>query len=78
MLDAERRGEFANPALAVGRMLSDTFAGIAPASVPPFVAAEVVGGLVGIVLIRSLFAWPAHAVVERGAPSVGRNDVPDA
>jgi glycerol uptake facilitator-like aquaporin len=46
---------FANPAIAVGRMLSDTFAGIAPSSVPAFVAAEVVGGLLAVALIRVLY-----------------------
>ena len=35
---------FANPAISVGRMFSDTFAGIAPASVPAFVIAQLVGG----------------------------------
>ena len=35
---------FANPAISVGRMFSDTFAGIAPASVPAFVVAQLVGG----------------------------------
>lgn len=38
---------FANPAAAFGRMLSDTFAGIAPASVPGFVLAQVVGAGLG-------------------------------
>jgi arsenate reductase len=54
---------FANPAIAVGRMLSDTFAGIAPSSVPAFVAAEVVGGLLAVVLIRTLYpgVTPAEA-----------------
>lgn len=44
---------FANPAVTVARTLSDTFAGIAPASVPPFLAAQVVGGLLatGAVLL---------------------------
>ncbi|WP_116437561.1 aquaporin [Frankia sp. CcI49] len=46
---------FANPAISLGRMLSDTFAGIAPASVPPFAAAQVVGGLVGYCLVRVLY-----------------------
>ena len=46
---------FANPAIAVGRMFSDTFAGIAPASVPAFVVAELAGGLVAIAVIRSLY-----------------------
>src|SRR4051812_28909686 len=46
---------FANPAITVGRMFSDTFAGIAPASVPGFVAAQLVGGLVAIGVIRALY-----------------------
>jgi len=52
---------FANPAIAVGRMLSDTFAGIAPSSVAPFVAAEVLGGLVGYALVRALYPGVTHA-----------------
>jgi len=43
---------FANPAIDVGRMFSDTFAGIAPASVPPFVVAQLVGGVLAFALIR--------------------------
>lgn len=46
---------FANPAIDVGRMFSDTFAGIAPASVPAFVVAQLVGGIVAIAVIRSLY-----------------------
>jgi glycerol uptake facilitator-like aquaporin len=46
---------FANPAISVGRMFSDTFAGIAPASVPAFVIAELVGGLVAIGVLRALY-----------------------
>ncbi len=46
---------FANPAITVGRMFSDTFAGIAPSSVPSFVAAQVVGGLVALGLIVVLY-----------------------
>ena len=37
---------FANPAITVGRMFSDTFAGIALSSVPSFIAAQILGGLV--------------------------------
>jgi len=51
---------FANPAIEVGRMFSDTFAGIAPSSVPPFVAAEVVGGLVAFLLIKALYPGVTH------------------
>jgi glycerol uptake facilitator-like aquaporin len=46
---------FANPAVTVGRSLTDTFAGIAPSSVPAFVAAEVVGGLLAVALAAFLF-----------------------
>jgi arsenate reductase len=52
---------FANPAVTLARMLSDTFAGIAPASVPGFVLAQVVGGLIACGLIRVL--WPAVEAV---------------
>ena len=43
---------FANPAVAVGRAFTDTFAGIAPGSLPGFVAAELVGGVLGVGLVR--------------------------
>lgn len=46
---------FANPAISVGRMFSDTFAGIAPASVPGFVVAQLVGGVVAIGVVRALY-----------------------
>jgi arsenate reductase len=46
---------FANPAIAIGRMFSDTFAGIAPASVPGYVIAELVGGIAAIVVLRTLY-----------------------
>ena len=45
---------FANPAAAFGRMFSDSFAGIAPASVPGFVVAQLVGAALGLALHRSL------------------------
>lgn len=41
---------FANPAAAFGRMFSNTFAGISPADVPAFVAAQIVGGFLGFML----------------------------
>jgi glycerol uptake facilitator-like aquaporin len=46
---------FANPAISVGRMFSDTFAGIAPASVPGFVAAQLLGGACAILAVRALY-----------------------
>ena len=44
---------FANPAVTLARSLSDTFAGIAPASVPLFIAAQIAGGLAGV----GFFGW---------------------
>jgi glycerol uptake facilitator-like aquaporin len=46
---------FANPAIDAGRMFSDTFAGIAPASVPAFVVAQLVGGALAIGALRILY-----------------------
>jgi arsenate reductase len=46
---------FANPAIDIGRMFSDTFAGIAPASVPAFVVFQLLGGAVAILVIRTLY-----------------------
>lgn len=46
---------FANPAVTLARTLSDTFAGIAPSSVPPFLIAQLAGGLIGWLLVRTLF-----------------------
>jgi glycerol uptake facilitator-like aquaporin len=62
---------FANPAVALARCLSDTFAGIAPASVPAFVVAEVVGGAVGAVVIGWLFRSPGNT------PHGGRQELTD-
>ena len=46
---------FANPAITVARTLSNTFAGISPDSLALFLVAQVVGGLLGLVLVKSLF-----------------------
>jgi glycerol uptake facilitator-like aquaporin len=46
---------FANPAIDVGRMFSDTFAGIAPASVPSFIVFQLLGGALAILVIRTLY-----------------------
>jgi glycerol uptake facilitator-like aquaporin len=46
---------FANPAITIGRMFSDTFAGIAPASAPSFIGAQVAGGMVAAVLVRIFY-----------------------
>ena len=46
---------FVNPAITVGRMFSDTFAGIAPGTALWFIAAQLVGGLLGYWAAKSLF-----------------------
>ena len=53
---------FANPAITVGRVFSDTFAGIAPASVLPFVLAQCAGAAVAVLALRVLYpiAVPAR------------------
>jgi len=62
---------FANPAVTVGRMFSDSFAGIAPPSAPAFVLAQLVGGAVGLSLTLGLYPDVATAadriVVPHGA-----------
>jgi glycerol uptake facilitator-like aquaporin len=54
---------FANPAITIGRMFSNSFAGIAPSSAPVFIAAQVGGGIVGVLIIRALYPalTPAQA-----------------
>jgi glycerol uptake facilitator-like aquaporin len=52
---------FANPAIRVGRMFSDSFAGIAPSSAPVFIAAQAGGGIAGILIIRFLYPAPTPA-----------------
>ena len=56
---------FANPAVTVARALSDTFAGIAPAGVPAFILAQLIGALLAVAAARQL--WPVIAV-KHGAP----------
>jgi len=46
---------FANPAITVGRMFSDTFAGIAPSAAPGYIAAQLAGGLLGLALVRIFY-----------------------
>lgn len=45
---------FANPAVTIGRVFSDTFAGIAPASVLPYIAAQLVGAAVGVAIVKGV------------------------
>jgi glycerol uptake facilitator-like aquaporin len=53
---------FANPAVTIARALSDTYAGIAPAGIAAFIAAQLVGALLAVALARWLFASPSVLV----------------
>jgi glycerol uptake facilitator-like aquaporin len=55
---------FANPAISIGRIFSNTFAGIAPASVPGFIAAQLLGGAGALLALRMLYpdAIPEEAL----------------
>jgi glycerol uptake facilitator-like aquaporin len=53
---------FANPAVTVGRAFTDTFAGIAPASLPGFIVAQLVGLAVGVGLVLALYPAVGAAV----------------
>ncbi|MFI8893470.1 aquaporin [Streptomyces paradoxus] len=50
---------FANPAVTIGRTFTDTFAGIAPASVAPFVAAQLLGAVLGLGAVAVVYGRPA-------------------
>ena len=52
---------FANPAITIGRSLSDTFAGIRPSDAPAFIGAQLVGGLVGWLIARSFVPRAARS-----------------
>lgn len=54
---------FANPAVTFARMFSDTFAGIAPSSVLPFILAQALGGAVGLAFVKAVF--PDSSPVEQ-------------
>jgi glycerol uptake facilitator-like aquaporin len=45
---------FANPAVTIGRSLTDTYAGIAPSSAAPFIAAQIIGGTIGTLLAATI------------------------
>lgn len=52
---------FANPAVTIGRSLTDTFSGIAPASVPAFIAFQLVGAAIGALAVEYLYPRPGAA-----------------
>jgi glycerol uptake facilitator-like aquaporin len=65
---------FANPAVTIGRMFTDTFAGIAPSSVPWFIAAQLIGAAVGLAALRLFFPDAATAA---GGAAVPRDTAAD-
>jgi arsenate reductase len=70
---------FANPAISVGRMFSDSFAGIAPASVPAYVAAQLVGAVLAVGAVRVLYPdVTAEDAAEVVVPHPGHGAAADA
>jgi glycerol uptake facilitator-like aquaporin len=64
---------FANPAVTLGRTFTDTFAGIAPASVAPFIAAQLLGAALGLGAVAVVYgrsARTADVVVPHGEPEL--------
>ncbi len=61
---------FANPAVTLARVLTNTFTGIAPGSVPPYVLSQVVGAVAAVVVIRALYPAMGGAVGEVVVPSL--------
>lgn len=63
---------FANPAVTIGRAFTDTFAGIAPASVAPFIAAQLLGAVLGLGAVAVVYGRPGpsadEVVVPHGEP----------
>ncbi|MEV7239278.1 MIP/aquaporin family protein [Streptomyces sp. NPDC051020] len=57
---------FANPAVTVGRAFTDTFAGIAPGSVAPFIAAQLLGAALGLAVVSAVYG-PHTAAARRAA-----------
>ncbi|WUD77316.1 aquaporin [Streptomyces sp. NBC_00510] len=66
---------FANPAVTIGRAFSDTFAGIAPASVGPFVAAQFAGAALGLALVAVLFGRTAPASAPVAEPGLAATSI---
>jgi arsenate reductase len=69
---------FANPAVTVGRAFTDTFAGIAPGSVPGFVIAQLAGLGVGVALVVTLYPDAGRAADRVVAPASSGDPAPTA
>jgi glycerol uptake facilitator-like aquaporin len=66
---------FANPAVTIARMFSDTFAGIAPRSVALFIVMQLLGGVLALGLVRLLYPGAAAAATVADAPAKEGSDV---
>jgi glycerol uptake facilitator-like aquaporin len=56
---------FSNPAVTIGRIFTDTFAGIAPGSVPLYIGAQILGAAIGLGVVVSLY--PGHTAAAEHA-----------
>ncbi|MEU6862439.1 aquaporin [Streptomyces sp. NPDC046876] len=65
-------GSFANPAGTIGRAFSDSFTGIAPQSLPGFVAAQLVGGALGLALAALLYGGTGRGAGHGAGRRIGR------
>lgn len=63
---------FANPAITIGRMFSDTFAGIAPGSAPLFIGAQLIGAVLGYLCVRFLVAHATQSLTDSRLPEMVR------
>jgi arsenate reductase len=68
---------FANPMIDVARMLSNTFAGIAPSSVPMFIVMQLVGGAVAVVVVQVLYPTASEVATDVVVPHPQREPVVD-
>ncbi len=69
---------FANPAVTLSRTLSDSFTGIAPASVAPFVVAQLVGAALALAVVRTLYPAVERAAGEVVVPKLSQKDDEEA
>jgi len=60
---------FANPAVTIGRTLTNTYAGIAPASAPAFIAVQCIGAAIGVALAASIHQLPDAAAAPADQPA---------
>jgi arsenate reductase len=69
---------FANPAVTIGRAFTNTFAGIAPASVPGFIAAQLIGATLGLACLLALYPRVGATAGDAVVPHSGATSDPRA